>query len=463
MMLTRVITLLKTVLIIMLLLNITSCQENNEDINDVNETTEETTIDEEEKIDPIVVWDIEPNLYYDDVMISFKHSPEDVVFINDPKLYGQSHVGSILVENYGKYGLLDENGNTIIKAIYADAIYRSNDVWFTSGGGNGPCAILNYDETITHYDGGCGIGSDGYYLTFKYTNNGYKLLGYGSMDETKSIKERYGDRFLIVSYDEAGIYDYVLIDNDEVTLFSLNPRKNHCFDYSSGIILFSSSWSYYDNYYATDAKYYDEKGNLLFGGFDGGLGFYEGYAPVMKDNKWGYIDMKGNLVIDYVFDAATQIYEGKSWVIINGKLGKLNTIDVIDNQKRTEIIESIIESQSDNASTTESNPFLTGRSSDNLDKQSGIRIYAKNGVTYQDDTKVTDESGYIGHLQLKKANTIRIRDAAGTYGKVVGHIYEYATVPYYGRKTSEGYRWYKISKNHDYWIADDGTWLILGD
>lgn len=452
----RICELLKIILIIMILLNIMGCQKKDENSDSIDGSIEEITTEEKEETELIDFWNIKPNLYYDNVIIDFKHAPAATIFTDDSDLY-KDFQGDILVEKYGKYGLLDKEGNIVIKAIYADAVYRFHDIWFTSGGGQGPCAILKSDETITNYDDGCGIGSDGYYLAFKYTENGYKLIAYDSFDETNNIKKEHGNSFLLASFDEEDIYDYVLIDNDDVTLLGLNPKENHCFDYSSGIILFSSSKSYYDNYYATNAKYYDSKGKLLFDGFDGGLGFYEGYAPVKKGNKWGYIDINGNLVIDYIFDAATQIYEGKSWVIINGKLGKLNTIDVIESQERTDIIKRIKESQSENTL------YFTGKTSDNLDNQSGIRIYAKNGITYQDGMKVVDENDYIGHLQLNKQIIIRIRDAARTYGKIVGHIYEYAIMPYYDRKTSDGYRWYKISKDHDYWIADDGTWLILGN
>ena len=41
--------------------------------------------------------------------------------------------------------------------------------------------------------------------------------------------------------------------------------------------------------------------------------------PVMKDDKWGYIDAEGNLVIDYKFDYAGFFTDGAATVRIGGK------------------------------------------------------------------------------------------------------------------------------------------------
>ena len=47
--------------------------------------------------------------------------------------------------------------------------------------------------------------------------------------------------------------------------------------------------------------------------------FSEGLAAVQKDGKWGYIDTKGRLVIDYQFDSAAYFSEGLAFVEKNNK------------------------------------------------------------------------------------------------------------------------------------------------
>ncbi|MBD0309503.1 MAG: WG repeat-containing protein, partial [Microcoleus sp. T1-bin1] len=43
---------------------------------------------------------------------------------------------------------------------------------------------------------------------------------------------------------------------------------------------------------------------------DGGLDFCEGVAPVMINNKWGYMDQNGEIVIEPQFDEAEKFSNG---------------------------------------------------------------------------------------------------------------------------------------------------------
>ena len=324
--------LMKKVLAI-LLLCLTACSVSSFNNTDTIVTPSTNQSEETKDLDTTLIWEIEPTIEYDNAIINFRFDSSEVIFVNGFEPYNNYHRGDVLVEKNNKYGLLDENGNVLVNSDYTNThMWYNNRIRFTSEFGGAPCAHVNADDSVEYFSEGCGIGSDGYYLAFINTSNGFKLLAYEQHDETESIKNRYGDKFLITSrsLENIGINDYILINRDEVIEFGLNPNEFHCFDYSSNIVLFSSYWNYDNTFYAINPKYYDEKGNLLFEGFDAGLGFYGGYAPVMKNDKWGFIDTKGNLVIDYIFDSATQIYESKSWVVINGKLGKLNIIELIN-------------------------------------------------------------------------------------------------------------------------------------
>ena len=79
-------------------------------------------------------------------------------------------------------------------------------------------------------------------------------------------------------------------------------------------------------------EYYDVKNGTSIRGYDSGYPFFEEYAAVKKNGKWGYIDKQGNVVIDFIFDKATPLCDGKVWVIYNGKTGKLNIKDMLDNK-----------------------------------------------------------------------------------------------------------------------------------
>ena len=70
----------------------------------------------------------------------------------------------------------------------------------------------------------------------------------------------------------------------------------------------------------------DENGVMLFGRqFDGAEGgFSEGFASVESNDKWGFINTKGKMVIPCIYDAAWPFSKGFACVVSNGKLGVIN-------------------------------------------------------------------------------------------------------------------------------------------
>jgi len=78
----------------------------------------------------------------------------------------------------------------------------------------------------------------------------------------------------------------------------------------------------------------------------------EGYAAVKKENKWGFIDSYGNLVIDYIYDDALSFGQHLAAVKIGEMWGYINVYGQI-------VIDTIFmdaESFSDGTA-----PVLTGR------------------------------------------------------------------------------------------------------
>ena len=59
--------------------------------------------------------------------------------------------------------------------------------------------------------------------------------------------------------------------------------------------------------------------------FDDAYYFNEGFARVKKDGKWGYINTKGEQIIECKFDDAYCFSEGFAWVEKDGKWGYINT------------------------------------------------------------------------------------------------------------------------------------------
>ena len=59
------------------------------------------------------------------------------------------------------------------------------------------------------------------------------------------------------------------------------------------------------------------------------LWFEDGYCPVCKDGKWGFIDEEGNEVTDFIFDDVTALYDGKAYVQYKGHYGILNLVSTL--------------------------------------------------------------------------------------------------------------------------------------
>ena len=55
--------------------------------------------------------------------------------------------------------------------------------------------------------------------------------------------------------------------------------------------------------------------------YESALYFEEGYCPVKRDGKWGFINESGEEVTDIVFDKVSSLYDGKVAVVYDGKFG----------------------------------------------------------------------------------------------------------------------------------------------
>jgi WG containing repeat len=59
--------------------------------------------------------------------------------------------------------------------------------------------------------------------------------------------------------------------------------------------------------------------------YDHDIYFYDGYARILKDGNYGFIDSDGNIAIEPVFDQAMHFSDGLAAVLIDGKWGFIDT------------------------------------------------------------------------------------------------------------------------------------------
>ncbi len=58
--------------------------------------------------------------------------------------------------------------------------------------------------------------------------------------------------------------------------------------------------------------------------FENAYNFSEGRAPVLSNDKWGFIDTSGKYIIQPQFDAANEFKNGLALVVLGGKLGYID-------------------------------------------------------------------------------------------------------------------------------------------
>ena len=64
--------------------------------------------------------------------------------------------------------------------------------------------------------------------------------------------------------------------------------------------------------------------------YEEALYFEEGYCPVKRDGKWGFIDTSGAEVTEMVFDSVSTPYEGKVAAIVDGRFAIVNLKETLD-------------------------------------------------------------------------------------------------------------------------------------
>ncbi len=144
----------------------------------------------------------------------------------------------------------------------------------------------------------------------------------------------------------------------------------------------------------------------------GNVGFFsDGYAPAMRNGKWGFVDGSGYEVTDFMFDDVSGLHDGNAYVEWNGKYGVLDVAGLLKEGKQINF-----------SSIAESDEKIVG----------DVSVHV---------------SGLIVH------------DVPQTGTGTIGTCMNGSKYPVYEIKADETYMWYRISDVA--WIADNGEWCTF--
>lgn len=198
----------------------------------------------------------------------------------------------------GFWGYMDKNGNIVIEPKYSDAWPFSNGLAFV-GFPNG-MEIEKVDEIDTS---GAIVGQREILIP---------MIMYGCIDKNGNV---------IIPPIKTWTRGSVFKDSVALVATVLNRSSDYYLpeDAETDDQTYEESKEVY--------KYYNMKGELLdiTDDFDDEYikfnDFSDGLALVRKNNLYGFIDKKGNAVIDFMFCEASDFHEGLAKVLINDKYG----------------------------------------------------------------------------------------------------------------------------------------------
>ena len=153
--------------------------------------------------------------------------------------------------------------------------------------------------------------------------------------------------------------------------------------------------------------------------------FSDGYCPVMNaDGKWAYINEKGEEVTDFMFVDASNLYEGKAFIIKDQKAGILNLKDAVSKKK--------------------------------LDVSIFQETVSDAPVARKETSDTQESKDMIGTVTIN-IDSLNIRTDAGTSQPANGTATKNETYEVFEKKDADGYTWYRIGEKQ--WIAGNSEWV----
>ncbi len=419
--------------------------------------TEETEPEEPVPAEkPLVVWAREPGLTIDNIKLMEPFSKREIIYESPangtqhvladmercgyPQEWNESGYGTdaIIVEKDGNHGLFDYNGNVIYpttvsvhQAPFASGIDAARIVNEDGSVRFGWGTVNTASATAVLFDPNLTTVSDVPFASYQYdpydeinkwpyfaVQDGVfgvvtpQLTPEGKMTYKYAFEAYQGSTLpgsLIVpevdqNFNRTG---YIVCDaNGSQIMHTIVARGTYKEDtYVNGYYLIGM-----DNEVTI---IHAMSGMQVGASYFGAKYFSDGYIPVRKYGKWGYMDEEGNEVTDFIFDDASPVVHGNAYVRRDGSWGILNMREYL-----------------------------------NAGKQ--ITFAACYGEKTQDPS--------IGTITVN-VSELNIRDAASVYGASVGNSIVGSRYDVYEITEAEGYTWYRIDASH--WIPDSGEWLTF--
>ncbi len=190
---------------------------------------------------------------------------------------------------------------------------------------NNYISLGDFKNGVT-YIGDCQAGSSqypsksiGFYIdkTGKIITDRLKMVNYSNVSEDLIAVTNRKFQVGYMNSDGKMILDYKYkVHNDGCGGF-------HEYDFKEGmaVVYKEDKWGVYDKW-----GYINKKGELVIDYiYDAALHFSEGLAAVIKNGSWGFIDKKGNVVIDFQYKWASSFSEGLA--VVENYDGKQGYID----------------------------------------------------------------------------------------------------------------------------------------
>ncbi|MBR2794768.1 MAG: WG repeat-containing protein [Solobacterium sp.] len=391
----------------------------------------------EEPADPtLAVWVHEPDLELEatDELDSFHYVQDNSygIYLYEDKGYPQNWVkdspieyteDAIAVKKNGKYGVYDYAGNERYPAElepYEDTYLRTdNPVQYLNYGGfiiqNQYGQVFDSEFRTTSKDTIGGLGGDFQILSIK--NGKFVKSFYGEI--TPFAFSGIGQRIIAPDLNEKNeTAGYRIVDENGKIL---GPVLGNPESFVNGFITTDKGLPTYFGMNGTlnrnrlqiiNADTGKEINNEIYSG----VKFFEnGYCPVKKGDKWGFINEQGEAVSEFIFDDASALYEGKTYVSHNGEYGIL---DLPATLQKTE-------------------------------KITGMNCYGE---------EISQPADPIKDTVTVKVNNLNIRSGPGTSYDKTDVCREGMNLEVFETKEADGYTWYRIDETN--WIADkNGEWL----
>ena len=433
---------MKKYLLVVLALCLCGCAKIEEAL-ELNQPVEEEEVEEEEVVERSYapVWAVEPGLEYDNVKLMTPFDKIEVTANGVSVLVDLEKVGypqewantgydpnAIIVAEDGNHGIINYSAQSLYPAsvsIHAAPFAK----------GVGPARVTTDEGTSIMYGAGNTENGTAFYFSKDY----------------KTIRDVASDNYDYDPYDTSTKTPYVAIKDNKLGV--VTPKGEGKFEFEKTDDTFPGSFIapvVDGNYHISEYKVCDENGAIisdivagngpyLEGTYVNGFycigssdaktlinategfaigdysyqdtGFFsDGYCPVKKYGKWGYIDRRGNEVTDFVFDNATSLYDGKGFVLYGDTYGILDIKGSVEND-----------------------------------------IPLTLATCYH-----IPEEEPIGVLEIF-VKELTIRGGAGTEYSSVGNSHIGAKYNVFETKDSGGYTWYRISNYC--WIPGSDEWV----